>query len=102
MPTPKPTSVIVEEDGEVIEEIYIYNETTQYYPCECECNSSAYGVLNAGQTYEVGGYYGWEYMSAYPDMYPLADLHVSIGDTVLFKARDNTNSDLWYVFCALS
>ena len=81
----------------LIENYYIRNETTEYYPCDCECNTSSYGVINAGYTYEIGGYYGWEYNSGYPDLYPLADLHVSVGDKVFFTARDWTPDDLWLV-----
>ena len=53
--------------------------------------------LKKGQTYELGGYYGWEWNWQYPDLYPFADLHISIGDTILFKSRDWTPDDVWLV-----
>ena len=71
------------------------NYTTIYYPYTCECNASTtYGIINAGETYEVGGLWGWFYWFAQPDFYPFADLHISVGDKIWFKmdfgfAQDN-------------
>eukprot|EP01084_Bolivina_argentea_P308575 533619_1 len=47
--------------------------------------------------YSPGGYYGWYYRSQYPDLYPLADLHVNIGDEIFFTSRVSTGEDLWLV-----
>ena len=80
-----------------IENYYTYDNITKYHDCGCQCSTETYGVLNAGQMYEVGGYYGWEYSNSYPDLYPFTDLHVSIGDRIIFKARDWTPDDVWLV-----
>ena len=80
-----------------IENYYIYENITKYYKSDCECPTNTYGVLNAGKTYKVGDYYGWKYSKNYPDLYPLPDLHVSIGDKVLFTTKEKTSDDLWLV-----
>eukprot|EP01083_Nonionella_stella_P061701 160722_1 len=56
-----------------------------------------FGITNINETFSPGGYYGWYYHSSYPDLYPLADMHVSIGDTILFTSRVRTSEDLWLV-----
>eukprot|EP01083_Nonionella_stella_P251323 867235_1 len=56
-----------------------------------------YGITNVNNTYSPGGYYGWYYRSSYPDLYPLADLHVSLGDSIFFTSRMTTSEDLWLV-----
>lgn len=95
--TTEGTTTTTEEPEPIIEEIYIYNESTEYYPCECDCNSTTYGLLNAGVTYELGGYYGWRYVWQFPDLYPFPDLHIHVGDKVHFKANTWTGEDLWIV-----
>merc|ERR1719295_985111 len=95
--TTEGTTTTTEEPEPIVEEIYIYNESTEYYPCECDCNSTTYGLLNTGVTYSPGGYYGWYYHSSFPDLYPFADIHVSVGDKVHFKAFGWTGDDLWMV-----
>lgn len=83
--------------AEAVADVFLYNETVEYYPCECDVESRTFGLLNAGVTYEVGGYYGWRYQSRYWYLYPFDDIHVSVGDTVKFKARGWTGDDLWLV-----
>eukprot|EP00484_Ammonia_sp_Unknown_P014928 CAMPEP_0197079140 /NCGR_PEP_ID=MMETSP1384-20130603/213471_1 /TAXON_ID=29189 /ORGANISM="Ammonia sp." /LENGTH=985 /DNA_ID=CAMNT_0042518013 /DNA_START=29 /DNA_END=2986 /DNA_ORIENTATION=+ len=62
-----------------------------------ETNPSAYGIVNVNETYQPGGYYGWAYYDSYPDLYPLKDLHVHVGDRVFFTAKTGTWEDLWLV-----
>eukprot|EP00486_Rosalina_sp_Unknown_P006766 CAMPEP_0201573750 /NCGR_PEP_ID=MMETSP0190_2-20130828/17775_1 /ASSEMBLY_ACC=CAM_ASM_000263 /TAXON_ID=37353 /ORGANISM="Rosalina sp." /LENGTH=408 /DNA_ID=CAMNT_0048001077 /DNA_START=1 /DNA_END=1223 /DNA_ORIENTATION=+ len=97
-PTPQPSDAPTETNV-IIENYYTYENITKQVQCDCPeaCPTKTYGVLNAGQLWEVGGYYGWEYSSSYPDLYPLADMHISVGDRILFKARDWTPDDLWLV-----
>jgi len=82
----------------IVEDVWIYNETTAYYDVDCQCNTSVYGVLNAGHTYKVGGYYGWEYLSSYPDLFPFPDIHLSVGDQLFFQSGNRwTSNDVWVV-----
>eukprot|EP00484_Ammonia_sp_Unknown_P013073 CAMPEP_0197078964 /NCGR_PEP_ID=MMETSP1384-20130603/213379_1 /TAXON_ID=29189 /ORGANISM="Ammonia sp." /LENGTH=1120 /DNA_ID=CAMNT_0042517833 /DNA_START=6 /DNA_END=3369 /DNA_ORIENTATION=- len=62
-----------------------------------EAMPTTYGITNVNETYTPGGYYGWYYRSSYPDLYPLADLHVSVGDRIFFTSRESTSEDLWLV-----
>lgn len=57
----------------------------------------AFGVTNINQTYQPGGYFGWQYSSSYPDMYPLQDIHASVGDRIFFTAPSRTSEDVWLV-----
>ena len=96
--TESPTESPNESNVEIkIENYYTSENKTTFYDCDCECPTNTYGVLNAGQLYKIGGYSGWEYLSSYPDLYPFADLHISIGDKILFKTKDYTNNDVWIV-----
>jgi len=95
-PTKYPTSMPTEPNV-IIDHNYTYTTTTEYYDCDCQCPTDSYGVLNAGLTHEVGGYYGWEWNWQFPDLYPLADLHVYVYDTIKFIARDWTPDDVWLI-----
>ena len=73
------------------------NITEIYYPYTCECNRTTYGIINAGESYDVGGsYVGWYWNPAYPDLYPFADVHAAVGDKLVFKSTQGWTPDNVY------
>lgn len=79
--------------------IYIQENTTKHVPFNGSCPTNTVGIVNVGLTHTVGGYDGWTLNSAYPDFYPLADVHASVGDSIYFASPGggSITEDVWLV-----
>jgi len=82
-----------------VEDRYYTEETIEWRALNGSCPTNTVGIINVNQTYRPTSYYGWYLHTSYPEFYPPADIHASVGDTIQFSSWQSASAvgSVWLV-----